>query len=49
VAELDALTLAVLVELTLDVNSGIGATCACTGVAEDKQIHAQSFPELVEG
>ena len=46
VREVDAVALAVLVERAFDVNDGIGAACASTGVAKDKQIHAQSFSGL---
>ena len=43
VGELEAVTLALLVERAFNVNDGIGAACAGTGVAKEKQIHAQSL------
>jgi hypothetical protein len=41
VREMDAVALSVLVERAFDVDNGIGAACARTGVAKDEQIHAQ--------
>ena len=47
VRKLDALALAVFIERAFDVNSRIGAACACTGVTKYKQVHARSFSDLV--
>jgi len=43
VRELQALTLAVFVERTFDVNGRIGAARAGTGVAKKEQVHARSL------